>query len=449
MKNKDVDLLDRQDYVKELKNIIDLASNIKDNKSILLYGGWGSGKTFLLNLLENELSKDNYLVIKYDAWDRDFYDEPLVGILYSFATQLNERLKLKHFVEGLTESIALGVLYTFSLVIGSITNKAIGIDIPKELKKAYKNVVAIKSKKEIKTTFNHNIGVEEARSKVRNELIYLATNTKIVLLVDELDRCLPDYAIKVLERLHHFVFNIPGLQTVTAVDKTQLTSIINSYYGNGTNVDRYLQKFFNLSMLLNEGNFNKSFRKRYADYVSLFSNDISFIDDSSVDYCLSTLLSNKNARMIDETVEKAYLVHNMIIQDDTKYDKTSMCVELLFSFLSLLYRRNVAFERCFSEERCNPRDASVSLPPPEDDTFSQLVYEIDTVRNSMYKSYNGIIIRIDGIWTLIWYSIIQGSKMTTGYTYNFVCNKNEKDVSVKLKKMFDYLALFADKVFII
>lgn len=447
--NKEIDLLERNDYVIQLKNIIDLASFNKGNESILLYGGWGSGKSFLLNLLENELSKDNYLVIKYDAWDRDFYDEPLVGILYSFATQLNECLKLKHFVEGLTENIALGILHTFSLVIGAITNKAIGIDIPRELKKAYKYVVATRNKKEIKTTFNQNIGVEEARSRVRDELITLASNTKVVLLIDEIDRCLPDYAIKVLERLHHFVFNIPGLQAVTAVDKSQLANIINSYYGNKADVDRYLQKFFNLSILLNEGNFNKNFQKRYNDYVSLFSKRISFIKEESIDEFVKVLFNHKNARLIDRTVEKAYLVHNLLKPHDSALDKTSMCVELLLSFMSLIGNKNTIFEDCFSRERCNPQHIEDTVSAFKNAYLVELAYSIDSVRNRMHRSGVDVMIRVDGIWSLIWYVIILNSGRSSVTKYSFGCNENEENVHKKLNEIFKYSELFVNKAFIL
>ena len=42
--------------------------------------------------------------------------------------------------------------------------------------------------------------------KAREELSKLAEDQTLVIVVDELDRCLPDYAIKILERLHHLFF---------------------------------------------------------------------------------------------------------------------------------------------------------------------------------------------------------------------------------------------------
>ena len=78
------DYLSHQPYLELLKSII---SNQKDNPtgySFAIDGEWGSGKTWILQELEKQLleEKDNkYLIFHYNAWENDFYDEPLVAIL--------------------------------------------------------------------------------------------------------------------------------------------------------------------------------------------------------------------------------------------------------------------------------------------------------------------------------------------------------------------------------
>ena len=78
------DYLSRQPYLELLKSII---SNQKDNTSgysFAIDGEWGSGKTWILQELEKQLleEKENkYLIFHYNAWENDFYDEPLIAII--------------------------------------------------------------------------------------------------------------------------------------------------------------------------------------------------------------------------------------------------------------------------------------------------------------------------------------------------------------------------------
>ena len=89
------DYLSRQPYLNLLKSII---SNQKDNTSgysFAIDGEWGSGKTWILQELEKQLLKEKenkYLIFHYNAWENDFYDEPLVAIL----SVIIETLKLQN-----------------------------------------------------------------------------------------------------------------------------------------------------------------------------------------------------------------------------------------------------------------------------------------------------------------------------------------------------------------
>ncbi len=77
-------------------------------------------------------------------------------------------------------------------------------------------------------------------------------NTKpLILFIDELDRCRPNFAIELLEKAKHF-FNIDNIIFILAIDKEQLGHSIRSMYGVGMNVDGYLRRFINLDYNLPE-----------------------------------------------------------------------------------------------------------------------------------------------------------------------------------------------------
>lgn len=71
----------------------------------------------------------------------------------------------------------------------------------------------------------------------------------LLFFIDELDRCRPNYALELLEKIKH-LFNIEGLVFVLALDKNQIGNSIKSLYGQGMNVDGYLRRFIDLDYRL-------------------------------------------------------------------------------------------------------------------------------------------------------------------------------------------------------
>ncbi len=65
----------------------------------------------------------------------------------------------------------------------------------------------------------------------------------LFLVIDELDRCRPNYAIEFLEIVKH-IFDIPNIIFVIATDSQQLSHAINAVYGDNFASERYLKRFF-------------------------------------------------------------------------------------------------------------------------------------------------------------------------------------------------------------
>lgn len=76
-----------------------------------------------------------------------------------------------------------------------------------------------------------------------------------------MDRCLPAYAIKILERLHHIFYGIDNVIVIISIDRNQLEYSIKQIYGEKVNVDKYLKKFIDFSLKLDNGEINKNFKE--------------------------------------------------------------------------------------------------------------------------------------------------------------------------------------------
>ncbi|MFW1953756.1 KAP family P-loop NTPase fold protein [Acinetobacter beijerinckii] len=96
---------------------------------------------------------------------------------------------------------------------------------------------------------NHQIEKESVQD-FKNELDQLAKklDKPLVFIIDELDRCRPDFAIRLIERIKHF-FDIPKIVFILVMNKPQLIQSVHSLYGYAveTNGD-YFEKFIDFTI---------------------------------------------------------------------------------------------------------------------------------------------------------------------------------------------------------
>lgn len=213
------DKLERKEFVDKIINFVNEFSNDK-NLTCLLNGQFGSGKSTVLNFLKQQIeSEGRYNCLLYNVWKNNFFDNPLIPLLDCF-----NGLRTKKIKAG-----AVKIIKNFNKIILSTFAKAHSVDLTSLVVNenifdefnAYKNAI-IDYKKLLK----------EAACKEK----------KIVMLVDELDRCLPEYQIKVLETIYHLL-DIPNLIIIIAIDKNQLHETIKQKLGENLNIYGYLTKF--------------------------------------------------------------------------------------------------------------------------------------------------------------------------------------------------------------
>lgn len=257
------DRLEREPFVKATT---DLLKAIREPFVIALNAPWGSGKTTTLRLLEPNLTAARVTTVSFNAWEVDDATDPLVPLVATLHDRLLElkgygssvdsakieRLKTlgsaiaKHGVITAVKVATVGLLDLgvaaegIAKAAGEAAEKA-GEGLTGDLIDAFK--------RERRTAQQFRALLEELIAYVRATAEEGVDPPPLVLMIDELDRCRPTFAVAMLERIKHF-FNVPGLVFVLALDLEQLKASTRKVYGTELDATEYLRRFVDLELRL-------------------------------------------------------------------------------------------------------------------------------------------------------------------------------------------------------
>ena len=130
MNNYRNDFLSRQPYLDLLKSIIANQHDNPSGYSFAIDGDWGSGKTWILNELETQLD-NSYLIFHYNAWENDFYNEPLVAILSVMIEKLNQVTSQKSLYEATIDELLRQTSVDLLTLVSGIVKEVTKIDAEK------------------------------------------------------------------------------------------------------------------------------------------------------------------------------------------------------------------------------------------------------------------------------------------------------------------------------
>lgn len=234
---------------------------------ISMKGGWGTGKSTFLERLSFHLERKLKIpVVRMDAWQSDYIDDPLLAM----TTALEDRLSIVE--KGRTKRATAKVVTALAESAGKISLPALSIlasaivpgggkvvDLASAMPELAEGLLGWdRARRSAEDRFR--LSLAEARDALKNAL-ESETESPLVIIVDELDRCRPDFAIKFLERVKHF-FNVDGVCFLIATDNDNLPEAVNAVYGQGVDSEKYLRKFFDF-----EFNLPKPSMKDYADHL--------------------------------------------------------------------------------------------------------------------------------------------------------------------------------------
>lgn len=223
---------------------------------VAIKADWGTGKSTFLKRLKAQLELDGLPVVVVDAWKSDYLEDPILA----FISALKERAEThaKAHPEGKAAkkigAAVSGVAKFGSQAIVPVA-KVLTAAVPGAPEVVNSGAELVRELGE--TLLGFERAQKDAQLKFRESLIELRilltggssgcmVRRSIIIMIDELDRCRPTYAIKTLERIKHF-FDVEGIQFVIATDKANLPAAVQSVYNVGPDpAERYLRRFIDI-----------------------------------------------------------------------------------------------------------------------------------------------------------------------------------------------------------
>ncbi len=255
------DLLDRN---KDVWSFACLCDAQEGRCSIALDAKWGTGKTFFVqhakmlmesfnpftanltdderNTIQSAFSKikeaDNDIrklqpevCVYYDAWANDNNEDPILSIVYEILKSTSQNYSFRIDPDCLQSAVSIADFFT-GRNFAELAAVLRGNDLLQE----------------IKNTKGMHTRVAEFLDSLPIE-----KGDRLVIIIDELDRCKPEYAVLLLERIKHYFAN-DRITFVFSVNIEELQHTVKRFYGADFDACRYLERFFDFRISLPPAN---------------------------------------------------------------------------------------------------------------------------------------------------------------------------------------------------
>ena len=284
-------------YEKFGRNLASLVESLEGSSVVALDGGWGSGKTVFAKQWAGLLRNCGSAVIYFDAFAADSGDDPLFDIASQLFAAAKEGRVRKDFGEKAVAVFKVLAMRVPAAALRLTVGGGLGEEIVGTLADAQE--AGTSDGGDVSAAFHRRLERSQDRAVAlatfRASLIALAAEMRaralqevdgargaekarpVVMIVDELDRCRPSYALHLLESFKH-VFDVKNMCFVLITNLRQLTQVVAGQYGV-KDADTYLEKFVHATFVLPE-------KERYArnkEYIKhLFQERMGFEGNSNL-----------------------------------------------------------------------------------------------------------------------------------------------------------------------
>ena len=265
---QELDIFNRKAYGESLLNLI---SNTEDELVLALDAPWGEGKSTFIKMWRGFLTEKGIASVYFDAFENDYQQDPLLAIssqLYELidksdsktqtefkkkalsALKIVGRAGIKIGIKALTAGVLDDTIFDDTDSVEDVSDEAsemVDKFIETQITKAEENRKSLSAFKDYLSSLGGKLG----------------DGKNLIFIIDELDRCKPNFALAILESIKH-LFSVPNITFVLVMNRTQLEEAVRCEYGRGVDASKYLQKFVSIwASLPNSMNQHISVPKSY------------------------------------------------------------------------------------------------------------------------------------------------------------------------------------------
>lgn len=234
------------------EKVISLLKADIDISPMVIDGSWGTGKTEFCHKLINLMhSNDSHHLIYIDAFKADHADEPLMTVLAEVIKVLPDNESKQSFMKKALPAVRYGFKASAKAVVSHVLKQDFADvvdDFDKEIQKTADKAIDAT----VESVLKDHVKADKNLKALQTALTEITATKPIILFVDELDRCRPNFAVDMLEIIKH-TFDVEGVNFVLVTNTQQLKASVNHCYGHAIDAQRYLDKFikfrFELSSL--------------------------------------------------------------------------------------------------------------------------------------------------------------------------------------------------------
>lgn len=293
--------LGREPYARILTEIV---ATYAEGFVLAINNEWGTGKTTFVRMWQQQLKNEGFQTIYFNAWENDFDNNPLVAIISELKTVTNEENE-KIYKSVLKKG---GVLFrNIAPALAKSLIKKYVVDIDDVAVGLIENATKASTEileNEIKEYSSKKQTINEFRKELEHFVKTNGSEKPLVFIVDELDRCRPNYAVEVLEQIKH-LFSVPGIVFVLSIDKNHLASAVRGFYGSEQiNTDEYLRRFIDLEYSIP--------KPRTSDYLNFLFSEFDF------GKIFSQLNAQNNMDILLKTAELLFIKSNATLRQQEK-----------------------------------------------------------------------------------------------------------------------------------
>lgn len=277
------DIFQQADLAKRLTSLL---KSLTQGSVSVLDGRWGTGKTTFAKMWIADLEQAGIPAIYFDAFAHDFIDDPFQAVSSAFIKAAIDRRKTTDPIYKKYLSRTAAVARRLAAVTAKAGVKlatlgalsATDLESLSEISDDLADSAGEVGEEAVKAMLEKQAAAETTFSQLReslNELPQLFApddppndNARLVVVIDELDRCRPDFALGVVETLKHF-FRMERLHFVLVTNMRHLELSVSHRYGVADAAAEYLQKFYDFVVHHEPryGRHDVGTAQRYTDYL--------------------------------------------------------------------------------------------------------------------------------------------------------------------------------------